>query len=51
VPAIEEGWIDLDATPVLLDRALELADREVAIRVVENIFESFHPLDGCRATR
>src|SRR5689334_19722755 len=42
MPAVEEVRIDFDAAPILLHRAAELADREVAIRVIKKFIQRFH---------
>jgi hypothetical protein len=42
VPAVEKAWVELDAAPVLLDRAFQLPNGEVAIGIVKNFVAGFH---------
>jgi hypothetical protein len=39
MPAIEKGGIEFHTLTILLDRALQLADRQIAIRVIEDLVE------------
>ena len=50
MPAIEERRIKLHTAPIFLHRALEFADRKVAIRVVEDVLEFIHQRAGRGAT-
>ena len=39
MPAVEKIRIKIDTAPVFLDRAIQIADGEVAVRVIKDLFE------------